>query len=849
MVVDSERLDGPFWPMQPTVGSWGSTVKLASNFFQIACDPKENLFAYSLNFEPHFGAFDMKAQKEIENKINDLFSQFNPFFRKGSRLYSRQQLETVIRTIEVSTQGEMVAVTVTISPIESLSPVDANNRQSSVLFEYILEKLAGYKHHQKLGHLFFSKSGREDEKMQVIGGFTSSAGHMAGIGHFLTVDSLFRAVHRRNVLESMAANIDSLMAESPSFSPSVDDIQSEWKRRCENAVIIAYNNGRVYRVKRVRFDLNPTCLFSMKQKKKTVGGPLSEISYVDFYRRFYNRIVYDYNQPLLEVEAEKRSETVLLVPELCALTGLTEEMRKDRMLMHEVLQYSRIGTGDKLNQCVAICRELFSGSTNAPVIDTESYSGKARQLMKDWKCSLSHVPARVEARVLNPCEVSFGSKRYMVEDGNFQRWTRNGSQCPVQLSRWIVLHTEQDRQLVDMWLRSMRELGGGGFGMHFGDPMRLIMSGNPEELRTLLLDNITADIQLVMMFTPQKDSRKVYQILKQVTTTVRPCISQVVKSETMRKRQSVVAIVTRVVMQISAKMLGPLWHVNLDPTTTPMMAEPTMIVGIDTFENKEHPRKSVIGFVASTDAFISQYYSTTVLIDDLVASSRDDRNEKRYYELVAQKIRLCMHEAFEAFADANDGILPTNIIVYRNSVAKSEMKKIGQNEIEAILDSVKATNSETWDQSSATAPVDAAPSSRTKECAYDPSVTYIMCMNNVPARFFMMGSPEGPKNPPPGTVLDPVAPGSDHYSFYLVNQHVSRGSATPTHYIVGYDSSPFNVDAIQNLTFRLSHMYYNFPGGVRLPAPAQYAKKLANMVASSVQADVHPRLRETLYYL
>ena len=837
------NVDGPFWPMQPVSGSWGSAVKLASNFFQITCDPKENLFAYSLNFEPHFGAFDESTQRNIEKQCNHLMADFFPYFRKGSRLYSRKQMETVNHKLEVLVDGETIAVTIMISPIESLSPMNANSRESSVLFEYILEKLAGYKHHQKLGHLFFSKSGREDEKMQVIGGFTSSAGHMAGIGHFLTVDSLFRAVHRRNVLESMVANIDSLMAESPSYSPSVDDIQSEWKRRCENAVIIAYNNGRVYRVKRVRFDLNPTCVFTMKSKK---GNPPMSISYADFYRRFYNRIVYDYNQPLLEVEAEKRSESVLLIPEFCALTGLTEEMRKDRMLMHEVLQYSRIGTSDKLNQCVAICRELFSGSTNAPVIDTESFSGKARQLMKDWKCSLSHVPARVEARVLDPCEVSFGNKRYLVEDGNFQRWTRNGSQCPVQLSRWIVIHTEQDRQLVEMWLRSMRELGGGGFGMHFGDPLRLIMSGNPEELRGLLLDNITADIQLVMMFTPQKDSRKVYQILKQVTTTVRPCITQVVKSETMRKRQSVVAIVTRVVMQISAKMLGPLWHVNLDPNTTPMMAEPTMIVGIDTFENKEHPRKSVIGFVASTDAFISQYYSTTVMIDDLVASSRDDRNEGRYHELVAQKIRLCMHEAFEAFADSNEGILPTNIVVYRNSVAKSDMKKIGQFEVEAILDSIKATNSETWEQAGGMTPQD---DPRTKECAYDPSVTYIMCMNNVPARFFMMGSPEGPKNPPPGTVLDPVAPGTDHYSFYLVNQHVSRGSATPTHYIVGYDSSPFTVDAIQNLTFRLSHMYYNFPGGVRLPAPAQYAKKLANMVATSVQADVHPRLRETLYYL
>ena len=121
-------MDGPFWPMQPVSGSRGSPVKLASNFFQITCDPKENLFAYSLNFEPHFGAFDISAQREIEKQSNDLLSDFTPIFRKGSRLYSRKQLDTVHRKVEVMVEGEVVVVTITISPIESLSPMNANSR-------------------------------------------------------------------------------------------------------------------------------------------------------------------------------------------------------------------------------------------------------------------------------------------------------------------------------------------------------------------------------------------------------------------------------------------------------------------------------------------------------------------------------------------------------------------------------------------------------------------------------------------------------------------------------------------------------------------------------------------------
>ena len=810
------------------------SLKLASNFFQISSDPKESLYTYDVTFFPELTSFSDKDVSKIEVALNSRMDVFCPFFRRGSRLFSRKDIQGFVELVSVQLDdGSTAEVSVSISSVADLSPIPANSKEMTVLFSYILEKLVGFKSHQKLGNLFYSRAQRDNEKLQVIGGFSCSTGFMQDVGHYLTVDSLYRAVHRKNVLESMVSYVDSLMSELPLDGSSQLDVQGEWRRRCENSQVFAYNNGRMYRVKRVRFDRTASSPMPLVGKKaKAQSGPMT---FVDFYRRFYNRIVYDPNQPLLECYSEKRSETVLLVPELCALTGLTDEMKKDRMLMQEVLQYSRVGTGDKLNQCVAICRDIFSGSVSAPVVDSSSSSGKARQLMKDWKCQLSQVPARLEARVLDPCEVSFGGqKRYVVEDGNFQRWTRNGSQCPMHLSRWIVIHAEQDRQLVDMWLRSMRELGMTGFGMHFGEPMRFVMSGNPEELRRILLEQVTPDMQLVMMFTPQKDSNRLYKILKNVTTTVRPCITQVVKSETMRKRQSVVAIVTRVVMQISAKLLAPLWHVSLETPQTPMMNEPTMMVGIDIFENKEFPRKSVIGFVASMDAFVSQYFSTSVMIDEI---PRDD--PVRYFDRIAQKIRLCMHEAFEAFADANEGMLPTNIVVYRNSVSRQDMKRVGQFEIEAILDSVRATNSETWEHEGV----------RNKECAYDPHLTYIMCMKHVPARFFMMGSPEGAKNPPPGTVLDAVAPGSDHYSFYLVNQHVSRGSAAPTQYVVGYDSSGFSVDAIQNLTFRLSHMYYNFPGGVRLPAPAQYAKKLAHMVATAVQADIHPRLRETLFYL
>jgi len=54
------------------------------------------------------------------------------------------------------------------------------------------------------------------------------------------------------------------------------------------------------------------------------------------------------------------------------------------------------------------------------------------------------------------------------------------------------------------------------------------------------------------------------------------------------------------------------------------------------------------------------------------------------------------------------------------------------------------------------------------------------------------------------------------YDFYLVPQHVTRGTVTPTHYNVILDTlnetatQPITPAIIQKLTYKLTHMYYNW---------------------------------------
>ena len=75
-----------------------------------------------------------------------------------------------------------------------------------------------------------------------------------------------------------------------------------------------------------------------------------------------------------------------------------------------------------------------------------------------------------------------------------------------------------------------------------------------------------------------------------------------------------------------------------------------------------------------------------------------------------------------------------------------------------------------------------------------------------------------------------------------MSQSVNQGTVNPTSYNVVKDTSGLLPKHIQALTYKLTHLYYNWPGTVRVPAPCQYAHKLAFLVStcSSSYSVLHP---------
>ncbi|KAF0766760.1 piwi-like protein Ago3, partial [Aphis craccivora] len=104
-------------------------------------------------------------------------------------------------------------------------------------------------------------------------------------------------------------------------------------------------------------------------------------------------------------------------------------------------------------------------------------------------------------------------------------------------------------------------------------------------------------------------------------------------------------------------------------------------------------------------------------------------------------------------------------------------------------------------------------------------------------------------NPSSGTVIDNTVTRRNHFDFFLVSQHVRQGTVNPTHYIVLKNGCNLSVENVQRLSYKLCHLYYNWCGTVKVPAPVQYAHKLAYLIGQNVRKMPNDRLCNSLFFL
>lgn len=574
-----------------------------------------------------------------------------------------------------------------------------------------------------------------------------------------------------------------------------DNWQSVVGKELIGACVLTRYNNKMYRVDDIEFSSTPETRFPTRTGE--------EISFVDYYKKQYDITIKDRKQPMLisrqkrktgprKGEEPEQDTLICLVPELCYMTGLTDKMREDFKIMKDIATYTRITPSQRQNAL----RKFIQSVKGNP---------EAAKVLSDWGLSLEDQTVSFEARVVPAEKIIFGGRKEVLV-GPQADWSRDACNsqvlCAVDLSSWVVICTQRDSRIAEDFVSMLKKVSK-QMGIEINTPQFVLLNNDKTDFYVKALrENIKPPLQLVVTICPtSRDDR--YSAIKKICCADQPVASQVINTKTISKPDKLRSVTQKIALQINCKLGGSLWGVKIP-------FDGLMVCGMDVYHDASRKGSSVTGFVASLNQPLTRWYSKVCF-------------QSPGQELV-DGLKSSLISALKKYYDVN-GVFPERIVLFRDGVGDGQLKYSSEWEIPQLVSCFSTVNP-----------------------TYNPKLTVVIVQKRINCRIFHQLN-SGYENPPPGTVVDHTVTRRDWYDFFLVSQFSRQGTVTPTHYVVIHDGCQMKVDHVQRLTYKLTHMYYNWPGTVRVPAPCQYAHKLAYLVGQNVHRDVSEKLSDRLFFL
>lgn len=314
--------------------------------------------------------------------------------------------------------------------------------------------------------------------------------------------------------------------------------------------------------------------------------------------------------------------------------------------------------------------------------------------------------------------------------------------------------------------------------------------------------------RIILALLPTNRADRYSTIKKECLINLGIPIQIVIKKSMTHK--NVGSIASKVIIQMNAKLGGIPWSIR-------MPVKGLMTVGFDVSLHPRDRSRSVGALVATMD--IQKFDKKETAAFYSITSSYKDGN--------TMNAGLAQHmaKALEIYKETT-GEYPEKIIFYRDGVGDGQIHSLFEQEVNPLLLKLRSIYGND-----------------------EPKLAYIIVNKRTNTRMFKKTG-ERYDNPKPGTVVDRVITLPDRDDFFLISQHVGQGTVSPTSYNIVFNNSGLNKDRLEILTYKFTHLYYNWSGTTRIPAVSQYAKKLAFMTSQSLtDAPVHKNLERTLYFL
>ncbi|CAI5441474.1 unnamed protein product [Caenorhabditis angaria] len=780
----------------PKTGTSGTPVDTLVNFIPI--DVTENdyyIYQYHVEFEPPVDSKTMRSKILRDDKILNEIGEFNVF--DGMIMYIKDEWKTA-QTIEVEhpNTGEPIVVKFKLSLRYSL-----NEAQTINVFNTIFRRCFDTLELLQLGRNYFDQSEQKSVRshnMKVLPGYETAIRRYEN-QLMLCIENRFKMMRSDNMYQL-------IIREYQNSGNNIERTQEKINELYGGTTITSTYNNKLHRFTRLSFDLSPLTPFNHNGREIT----LKEY----FFQQYKKEIKFD-DQPIIISEGKPKQpgeppQVNYLIPELCNPTGLTDEMRKDTRLMKEIAQHTRLSP----EQRVAQTRHLIERLLKNPHV---------RQCLEYWGITVGSDLANVVARQL-PQEKIIANGDYTGRNAEWaQGVKRNGIYRGTDMTNWIVIAPLAAGEIINKFTQEVRRLGS-TVNTPFGQPLEVPLNAySPTDYINALKESLEKvkgyDVHMIAVILPD-DNKTRYDVVKKFLCVECPIPSQCINLRTLQGKstdgsdnKNFGSIVLKIVLQMICKGGGALWKIDIP-------LKDTMIVGYDLYHDSTLRGKTIGACVSTTSPDFTEFYSQT----------RPHDNPTQLGTNLTHFVRKALNKYYVA----NNKTLPKRLILYRDGAGDGQIPYIKETEVKLVRDACDEIQRKAYGANAA---------------AISPiQVAFIIVTKRVNMRIMKKAGARA-CNPDPGTLVDSVVTRPERMDFYMVPQFVNQGTVTPVSYNIIYDDTGLTPDKHHRMAFKLCHLYYNWQGTVRVPAPCQYAHKLAFLTAQSLHEDSNEVLRNKLYFL
>lgn len=785
------------------------TVPLYSNLYKLNFTKSFDLYEYSLKFNDTDTHLSTGFRKKIISKINkELKKEYGSFFFTGSSIFSTNKIKEVKNfNIDYKSIDYLIFIqpTENIINLKEMTENNSFDQHAKTVVELLIKDILKANKFLKFFKNLYGK--KIDEKtinsknnsVSLFPGFTTKVLSLPE-GLFLNVDIKNKILSADNCLTIMSKFCP--RGVNVTNTESYKKLNNYFKDRC----IETTHTNQKMKIESISRDRTP--------KNTALNLQGEHVNLVKFYKKVFN-IDLNPDQPLFIIKKKNDNDNrcITIPPQVCLLSGLTDDMSQDFHLMRDIADYTKMKPENKVSAINDVLRLLKEKEkiikVNPETKETITYKSPFEKLI-EYGLEIKSITSLVKGRLMDD-PVILAKKDSVVK--NISRPFDVLDSKPIKS---LIFYHPLYKYLSDDLIKLMNTAGEGyGIKNTITDAVP-VKSEVPSDWITEIKKKFTKKYNIVIVILDDyMKGLGFYEYMKKFSLEGSGYPFQIILEKSITSKNKL-SIVSNILLQCNTKIGGSSYKMMLPKE---IQKKNLMIIGVDTSHRGDD--RTAIAMCATIDGAFTQYYNKNEIV-------KESNNSIRILPIAS-----FIKEAIAKYHSENDDI-PGGIVIYRQGVSKEQKYQL-INEIKHIDYLLKGTGQ---DDTFKDTPI---------------PYYYVLVNKKTSLKFFEISkdnrysSKDNFENPEPGLLVAERISDLDVFEFFIQPQKVNSGSATPTCFHVAYGD--LNCpEIIPKLTYDLCYLYCNWRGPVRIPAPLKYAEKLSKTM-SKVGDSLHNNAKTGLLFI